>query len=108
MISKETINKILKFRDDRDWTQLHSSKDLTIALAIEASELQEQFLWKGNEEVNLSKLKEELADVLMYAILLAEKHNLNMDNIIQEKLEINAGKYPIEKSKGIATKYDEL
>lgn len=108
MISKETINKILKFRDDRDWTQFHSSKDLTIALAIEASELQEQFLWKGNEEVNLSKLKEELADVLMYAILLAEKHNLNMDNIIQEKLEINAGKYPIEKSKGIATKYDEL
>lgn len=108
MISKETINKILKFRDDRDWTQFHSSKDLTIALAIEASELQEQFLWKGNEEVNLTKLQEELADVLMYAILLAEKHNLNMDNIIQEKLEINAGKYPIEKSKGIATKYNEL
>lgn len=108
MITKETINRILKFRDDRDWSQFHNSKDLSIALAIEASELQELFLWKGNEDVDSYKLKQELADVLMYAILLAEKHNLNLDTIIQEKIEINDRKYPIEKSKGNSTKYNKL
>lgn len=108
MITRETIEKILQFRDDRDWEQFHNSKDLSIALAIEASELQELFLWKGNEEVDLVNLKEELADVLMYVILLAEKHQLNLDELINQKLELNNQKYPVEKAKGIATKYDKL
>lgn len=108
MISKETIEKILQFRNDRDWEQFHNSKDLSLALSVEASELLELFLWKGNEDVSPERLKEELADVLMYAILLAEKHQLNMDEVIQEKLSKNNQKYPVQKARGNATKYDKL
>ena len=108
MISKETIEKILQFRNDRDWEQFHNSKDLSLALSVEASELLELFLWKGNEDVAPERLKEELADVLMYAILLAEKHQLNLDEVIQEKLAKNSQKYPVQKARGNATKYDKL
>jgi len=108
MITKETIDKILQFRNDRDWEQFHNSKDLSIALAIEAAELQELFLWKGNEDADPNKLKEELADVFMYSILLAEKHQLNLDEIINEKLNVNNEKYPVDKAKGKSTKYDQL
>lgn len=108
MISKETIEKILQFRNDRDWEQFHNSKDLSLALSVEASELLELFLWKGNEDVSPERLKEELADVLMYAILLAEKHQLNLDEVIQEKLTQNNQKYPVQKARGNATKYDKL
>lgn len=108
MISKETIEKILQFRNDRDWEQFHNSKDLSLALSVEASELLELFLWKGNEDVAPERLKEELADVLMYAILLAEKHKLNLDEVIQEKLTQNNQKYPVQKARGNATKYDKL
>lgn len=108
MISKETIEKILQFRNDRDWEQFHNSKDLSLALSVEASELLELFLWKGNEDVSPERLKEELADVLMYAILLAEKHQLNLDEVIQEKLAKNSQKYPVQKARGNATKYDKL
>ena len=108
MISKETIEKILQFRNERDWEQFHNSKDLSLALSVEASELLELFLWKGNEDVSPERLKEELADVLMYAILLAEKHQLNLDEVIQEKLTQNNQKYPVQKARGNATKYDKL
>lgn len=108
MISKETIEKIIQFRNDRDWEQFHNSKDLSLALSVEASELLELFLWKGNEDVAPERLKEELADVLMYAILLAEKHQLNLDEVIQEKLSKNNQKYPVQKARGNATKYDKL
>lgn len=108
MISKDTIEKILQFRNDRDWEQFHNSKDLSLALSVEASELLELFLWKGNEDVSPERLKEELADVLMYAILLAEKHQLNLDEVIQEKLSKNNQKYPVQKARGNATKYDKL
>lgn len=108
MISKETIEKILQFRNDRDWEQFHNSKDLSLALSVEASELLELFLWKGNEDVSSERLKEELGDVLMYAILLAEKHQLNLDEVIQEKLTQNNQKYPVQKARGNATKYDKL
>lgn len=108
MISKETIQKIIQFRNEREWGQFHNSKDLSIALAIEASELQELFLWKGNEDAEPNGLKEELADVLMYAILIAEKNGLDLDQIIQDKLEVNNQKYPVDKAKGKATKYDKL
>lgn len=104
----DLISKITAFRDDRDWKQFHNSKDLAIALNIETSELLELFLWKDNEDVSKEKLKEELADVLMYALLLAEKHQFNIEEIIEQKLEINNQKYPVDKAKGSARKYNEL
>lgn len=104
----ELLSKITAFRDERDWKQFHNSKDLAIALNIETSELLELFLWKDNEDVRIDKLKEELADVFMYALLLAEKHNLDVAEIIENKLEVNKQKYPVEKAKGSAKKYNEL
>ena len=102
------IKKIVKFRDERDWEQFHNSKDLALALSIESSELLELFLWKSNEDFKLDKLKEELADVLMYAFLLADKHDLNIHDIILDKIKKNEEKYPVDKSKGSSTKYNEL
>lgn len=104
----ELIAQIKRFRDDRDWEQFHNSKDLALALSIEASELLELFLWKGNEGANPEKLKEELADILMYAFLLADKHQLNIKKIVEEKIQRNNEKYPVEKAKGNAKKYNEL
>lgn len=104
----KTIEKLLEFRDQRDWKQFHNSKDLALALSIEASELLELFLWKDNEEFDKEKLEEELADVFAYGLLLAEKHNLNISEIIEKKIEKNTKKYPVSKAKGIAKKYDEL
>lgn len=102
------IQKIRAFRDARDWQQFHNSKDLALALSIEASELLELFLWKGNEDADPDRLKEELADVLMYALLLADKHGLDIKQIIEDKIRRNNEKYPVEKSKGTAKKYNEL
>jgi NTP pyrophosphatase (non-canonical NTP hydrolase) len=102
------IQEIVKFRDERDWEQFHNSKDLAIALSLEASELLELFLWKENEGFNPDKLKDELADVLMYALLIADKHNFNINQIILDKIKKNADKYPVDKSKGNSTKYNEL
>jgi NTP pyrophosphatase (non-canonical NTP hydrolase) len=97
----ETINQLLTFNDERDWEQFHDSRNLALAL----------FLWKKDsesEKVDPEKLKEELADVLSYAFMLAEKHNLDIFDIVQEKIKINAKKYPVEKAKGTAKKYTEL
>ncbi len=102
------IEEIVKFRNERDWEQFHNSKDLALAISIEAGELNELFLWKKAEDVNAEKLKEELADILIYALLLANKHNLDVEKIISDKLKANAQKYPVEKAKGTAKKYDEL
>lgn len=102
---------LVQFRNDRDWAQFHDSKNLALALSIEAAELNELFLWKKESEsddVNLEKLKEELADVLAYAILLADKHNLDIPTIVKEKVAKNDAKYPVEKAKGTAKKYTEL
>lgn len=106
------INKItealLSFRNERDWGQFHNPKDLSIALSIEANELLELFLWKKPEEANLEKVKEELADVFAYAFLIAEKYNLNVEEIVLAKIKKNAEKYPVEKAKGKSDKYDQL
>lgn len=102
------IKKIVKFRDERDWEQFHNSKDLALALSVEASELLELFLWKKNEDFNLDKLKDELADVLMYALLLADKNDLDIHQIVLDKIKKNDEKYPVDKAKGNATKYNEL
>lgn len=102
------INELTKFRDERDWNQFHNPKDLSIALSIESNELLEQFLWKKDSEANKDKLKEELADVFAYAFLLADKLQLDVEEIVLEKIKLNGLKYPVDKSKGSAKKYNEL
>jgi NTP pyrophosphatase (non-canonical NTP hydrolase) len=105
------INELTKFRDDRNWSQFHNTKDLALAISIEAAELNELFLWKTKEEselVDMVKLKEELADVFAFSLLLAGKHNLDVKEIVLEKIKKNGEKYPVEKSKGTAKKYTEL
>jgi len=104
----EIIQKLLEFRNERDWEQFHNPKDLALAISIEASELNELFLWKSSEDANKEKVKEELADIFSFAFLLAEKYNFNIKEIVLEKIRLNALKYPIDKSKGSAKKYDEL
>jgi NTP pyrophosphatase (non-canonical NTP hydrolase) len=107
----KVIEELIQFRNERDWEQFHDSKNLALAISIEAAELNELFLWKKDNEVenvNQDKLKEELADVLSFAFLLAEKHNLDIFDIVSEKIKKNALKYPIEKAKGTAKKYNEL
>jgi NTP pyrophosphatase (non-canonical NTP hydrolase) len=105
------IEALVKFRDERDWKQFHDSKNLAIALSIEVAELNELFLWKDvkeSEQVEIQRIKEELADVFAYALLLAEKHQLNVSEIVMDKIQRNAEKYPVEKAKGNAQKYTEL
>ena len=102
---EELTETIVKFRDERDWAQFHNAKDLSLALSIEAAELNQLFLWKSPEEANVEKIKEELADVLNYALLIANKYNFDVAQIILDKIEKNAQKYPVEKAKGTAKKY---
>ena len=106
--SEEIIQALLKFRNERDWEQFHNAKDLAIALNIEAGELLEAFIWKESKEANPSKIKEELADVFAYAFLMADKCGLNVKDIVLEKVKLNSEKYPVDKSKGIAKKYNEI
>ena len=104
----ELTQKLITFRDDRDWEQFHNPKDLAIALSIEASELLEAFLWKSPEEASQEKIKEELADVLAYALLLANSCNLDVTRIVEEKIEKNSLKYPVDKARGSSKKYNEI
>lgn len=110
-ISKETVNKVLKFRDDRDWKQFHDPKDLAISISLEASELLEIFQWSRDDVYcldKIDKIKEELVDVMNYCILMADACNLDLDKIITDKIKLNAAKYPVDKAKGTSTKYNEL
>ena len=100
--------KVVEFTQERDWDQFHNPKDLAIAISIEASELLEAFLWKKPEDAKLEKIKEELADILNYCLLLADKCGFDIYEIVTEKLKLNAEKYPVEKSKGSNRKYNEL
>lgn len=105
------INELIKFRDARQWEQFHSTKDLSLAISIEAAELNELFLWKTTKEselVDRNKLKEELADILAFSLLLAGKHGFDVKEIVLEKIRKNNEKYPVDKSKGTAKKYNEL
>lgn len=105
---KKLIDALIEFRNERDWEQFHNAKDLVVALNIEASELLELYLWKQPDEANKEKVREELADVFAYALLLANKYNLDVEEIVLEKIQKNAAKYPVGKSKGSAKKYNEL
>ena len=100
-------DELVKFRDSRNWNQFHNTKDLALAISIEAAELNELFLWKTTaecEDVDKNKLKEELADVFAFSLLLAGKHNLDVKEIVLEKIKRNGEKYSVEKSKGTAKK----
>ena len=105
---QEIIDKLIQFRNDRDWKQFHNPKDLALAINVEAGELLEVFLWKNHEDAKVEKVKEELADVFAYAFLLADKYDLDVKEIVLDKIKKNAEKYPIEKAKGTAKKYNEL
>lgn len=108
----ESVQKeVIRFRDDRDWEQFHNLKDLSIALNIEAAELLENFLWSGSDLTVRGKenqIKEELADVLIYCINIADKANFDIPEIIADKLRKNNEKYPVEKARGNSRKYTEL
>ena len=101
------LAEIKAFRDARGWGKFHDPKNLAINLSVEASELLEVFLWKDNDEIDVERFKEELADVFYSAFLLADKFKLDIGQIIREKLKQNAEKYPVEKSRGSKKKYDE-
>lgn len=111
MTELTSMEKINKFRDDRDWRKFHNAKDLSISISLEASELLELFQWKKSADVVSKKperLKEELADVLIYSYMLADNLGLDVDEIIDSKLKQNIAKYPVDKSKGNNLKYTEL
>lgn len=105
---QQLTDQLLRFRNERDWEQFHNPKDLALALSIESAELLQLFLWKHAEEANVEKVKEELADVFSFALLLAEKYKLDVSEIVTEKIKKNAAKYPVNKAKGTAKKYNEL
>lgn len=108
---KKITDALKQFRDARNWSQFHNVKDLSLALSIEAAELNELFLWKREDELEKAdqlKVQEELADIFSFAFLIAEKYDFNIPEIIFDKISKNNKKYPIEKSKGNAQKYNEL
>ena len=106
--------KIKKFRDERDWKQFHNHKDMALSLVLEAAEVLEHFQWKSQNEVekhgaaSKDEIAEELADVAMYLFELADNLGINLSDAVEQKLNKNAKKYPIEKAKGKHTKYDKL
>lgn len=105
-----SMDKVNQFRDERNWRQFHNEKDLALSITLEASELLEIFQWKTAAEgvENLGAIKDELADVLIYAYMLADNLNLDIDDIIERKLIKNKKKYPVEKSRNNNSKYTEL
>ncbi|WP_221645268.1 nucleotide pyrophosphohydrolase [Listeria booriae] len=107
----QSMDKINKFRDERDWRQFHNPKDLSISISLEAAELLENFQWRTSEEVlagDMENVKEELADILIYSFMLASDLDLDIDEIIAEKLLKNNLKYPISTSKGSNKKYTDF
>jgi len=110
----ELLNQIRKFRDERDWAQFHNPKDMATAIAIEASELQEIFLWKTGDEIDQTtvakrpEIQDELADIAVYLLELADNLDIDLEAAITAKLDKNASKYPVEKARGSNAKYSEL
>ena len=111
MLRDGAIRRVIQFRDDRDWRQFHTPKDLAISLSLEAAELLEVFQWSGTDlecRDKLGRIQEELADVLSYCVLMADVCGLDLDEILNAKVDQNAAKYPVEKARGSAAKYTEL
>jgi dCTP diphosphatase len=111
---QETIDRIRKFRDERDWLQFHNPKDLAVSISVEASELLELFQWDSAEQSKRTMVErreavsDEIADVAIYLIELADIAGIDLAKAIDAKLAKNALKYPVEKSRGVSTKYDKL
>ena len=111
MITKETEERILKFRDDRDWRQFHNPKDLAISVSLEAAELLENFQWSADDlevKEKIGDIREEIADVMVYCELLCDCLGISADEIINTKMAKNEAKYAVEKAKGRKEKYTEL
>lgn len=111
IMKEETIKEILRFRDERDWKKFHNPKDLSISICLEAAELLEVFQWSAQDtqcDSKIEKIKEELADILIYCVHMADICKLNIDEIITEKLSKNAKKYSVEKAKGNKNKYTDI
>ena len=106
-MKSQTIERIRKFSVDRDWDQFHSPANLAKSISIEANELLECFQW-SDDGYDLSEVKEELADVLVYCVDMLDKLGLDADEIVNAKMDKNEAKYPVEKAKGTAKKYDKL
>ena len=106
-MNKETFDRIRKFSEDRDWDQFHSPANLAKSISIEANELLECFQW-SDTGYDIENVKDELADVIVYCVDMIQKLNLNMDEIVNRKMDKNEAKYPVEKAKGIALKYNQL
>ena len=106
-MKEETIKRILRFSEDRDWGQFHTPANLAKSISIEANELLECFQW-NEEEYDLSAVKDELADVIVYCVDMLDKLGLDADEIVNAKMTKNEAKYPVEKSRGKAAKYTEL
>lgn len=105
-MKKETIERIRKFSSDRDWDKYHTPNNLAKTIVVEATELLECFQWNG-DNFDLAHVEEELADVIVNCQNLADKLCLNIDNIVNKKMEQNEKKYPVEKFKSIDKKYNE-
>lgn len=110
----ELLKRIRTFRDERDWAQFHNPKDMAAALAIEASELQEIFLWKTGADIDATankkrtEIEDEMADIAVYLLEFADNLGIDLEAVILAKLEKNAAKYPVERSRGSNAKYTEL
>ena len=111
----EAVAALLKFREERDWNQFHTPKNLSMSISIEAAELMEHFQWKNGPEIteylnseNLKKVEEEIADTAAYLMLMAHDLNIDLNRAMLEKVNKNALKYPVEKSRGRHNKYDNL
>ena len=103
---KELTNKVVEFTKERDWDQFQSPENLAKSICIEAGELLECFQW--NNLFDLEEVKEELADVINYCILMADKIGVDAKQIVLDKMDKTARKYPVEKAKGVSTKYNKL
>ncbi len=114
MLSPETLQLILSFRDDRDWAQFHSTRNLSAALSVEASELLEHFIWASDDQVKTiaaeraAAITHEIADIAIILSYLAHDLGIDLDAAVRQKVESNAVKYPIAKSRGSNKKYTEI
>ena len=106
-MKEETVKRILKFSEDRDWDQFHSPANLAKSISIEANELLECFQW-SDDNYDINEVREELADVMVYCVDMLDKLGLDADEIINAKMDKNEAKYPVEKARGSAKKYDKL
>jgi NTP pyrophosphatase (non-canonical NTP hydrolase) len=111
-MNNELIKKIIQFREERDWSQFHTIKDLCLGLGVEVSELQEIFLWKTDKEMsdliasNKTEIENELADIFIFLSYLCYDLDVNIEHAVKNKLQINEMKYPIDKFKGSNKKYN--